>query len=139
MVIKNCIFFYSGTDNASFTFQNSTQALFDGQADSCSEIRSNNRSSITASSSVDQLPSYDHLEKSYQAKESSPVSQDSSNRHSDLNNHTQYRDSSVSALDDELLDDFDYDEIEEPTTDATTSTQYNNLVHSGKEQRLSEW
>jgi len=48
------------------------------------------------------------------------------------------RDSSVSALDDELLDDFDYDEIEEPTN-ATASTQYNNLVHSGKEQRLSKW
>ncbi|XP_065908914.1 uncharacterized protein [Dysidea avara] len=126
----------SGTDCASFTFQNSTQALFGGHADSCSEVRSNNQSSITASSSVDQLPSYDHLEKSYQAKESSPISQGSSNRNSDVNNHIQNRDSSFSALDDELLDDFDYDEIEEPTNDATTSTQYNNLVHSGKEQRL---
>jgi len=127
---------YSGTDSASFTectFQNSTQALFGGQADLCGEVRSNNF--ITTSSSVDQLPSYDHLEKPY---ESSPISRGSSNGLSDSSNHIQHRDSSVSALDDELLDDFDYDEIEEPTNDVATSTQYNNLVHSGREQRLSK-
>lgn len=96
---------------------------------------------------ISKSSSYDHLAKSFKPKQPSPLSHQSSyrsqftddsfTRNSDVNKLAQSYESSITTRDDELLDDFDYDEIEDtPSTQA--STQYNNLVHSGKEHRLSK-
>ena len=133
----------------SFTFQNSTTALFGSQADSCSDTKSDVHTlSEPFDGNVSKSSSYDHLAKSFKPKQPTPpishqssyrsqYTDNSSTRNSDVNKIPQSYESSVATRDEELLDDFDYDEIEDtPTTH--TRTQYNNLVHSGKEHRLSK-
>lgn len=133
----------------SFTFQNSTTVLFGSQADSCSDTKSDVHTLSEAfGGNVSKSSSYDHLAKSFKPKQQSPpishqssyrsqFTDDSFTRSSEVNKIPQSYESSVAARDDELLDDFDYDEIEDtPTTH--TRAQYNNLVHSGKEHRLSK-
>lgn len=142
------VFHSSSTERSSFTFQNSTSALFGSRADSFSDIKSDVHTfpepfgeNITKSSG------YDHLEKPFKPKELSPLSyqnsyrseftDDTFSRNSDLNRFTQSYESSIATRDEELLDDFDYDEIED-TPSTHNSTQYHNLIHSGKEHRLSK-
>ena len=132
----------------SFTFQNSTTVLFGGPTDSCSDVNSDVQIFSEAfGGNVSKSSSYDHLAKSFKPKQPSPLSHqssyrsqftdDSSARNSDGKKTPQSYESSLVTKDEELLDDFDYDEIDDtPTTH--TRTQYNNLVHSGKEHRLSK-
>ena len=91
--------------------------------------------------------SYDHLAKPFKPKQPTPLSHQNSYRseftddsftgNSDVNKLAQSYEASITTRDEELLDDFDYDEIED-TPSTHTSTQYNNLIHSGKEHRLSK-
>jgi len=123
--------------------------LIEGQADSCSDIKSDVHTSLEPfGENVSKSSSYDHLAKTFKPKQLSPLSHQSSyrsqftddsfSRNSDVNKYTQSYESSIVTRDEELLDDFDYDEIED-TPSTHESTQYNNLVHSGKEHRLSKW
>lgn len=125
--------------------QNSTTALV-GSTDSCNDITSDMHTFSEAfGGSVSKSSSYDHLAKTFKSKEPSSLSHQNSYRShvtedsisSTVNKFPQSYESSIVTRDEELLDDFDYDEIEDtPNTD--TSTRYSNLVHSGKEHRLSK-
>ena len=139
---------YSTTARSSFTFKNSTTALVGSPADSCSDFKSDVHTlSEPFGDNISKSSSYDHLAKSFKPKQPTPLSHQNSCRseftdvsfagNSDVNRLAQSYEASITTRDDELLDDFDYDEIED-TPSTHTTTQYNNLVHSGKEHRLSK-
>lgn len=132
----------SSTARSSFTFQNSTTALFESQPDIKFGMHT---LSEPFGENISKSSSYDHLAKPFKPKQPSPLSHqnscksgftDDSFRSSDANKLAQSYESSIITRDEELLDDFDYDEIDDTPH---KSTQYNNLVHSGKEHRLSKW
>ena len=122
--------------------------MIGSQAGSFSDIKSDvHVLSEPFGGNISKSSSYDHLAKPFKPKQPSPLSHqnscrsectnDSFTRNPDANRFAQSYESSIATREEELLDDFDYDEIED-TPNTHTSTQYNNLVHSGKEHRLSK-